>query len=113
MHEIHEKIQNELENQIDAFYFCPHLPDAGCSCRKPKISMIERAAERFSIDLEKSWMIGDKVSDVGAGFNAGVHTALVLTGHGTSEVGKLGRQPDIIAENLLATIEKIITNFVD
>lgn len=113
MHEIHEKIQNELGGQIDAFYFCPHLPDAGCRCRKPKTEMIERAAERFSIDLEKSWMIGDKVMDVGAGFNAGTRTALVLTGHGKSEVGKLERQPNIIAENLLEAIEKIIADFVD
>lgn len=108
MHEIHEMIQEKLDSQIDAFYFCPHLPNAGCSCRKPKTEMIERAAERFSIDPEKSWMIGDKVQDVGAGFNAGTRTALVLTGHGKSEVGKLTKQPDIIAENLLEAVEKII-----
>ena len=109
MHQIHEAIQEKLDGKIDAFYFCPHLPDAGCSCRKPKTEMIELAAERFSIDLEKSWMIGDKVMDVGAGFNAGTRTALVLTGHGKNEVGKLIQQPDIIAENLLEVIEKIVT----
>lgn len=113
MHEVHEAIQNELDGQIDAFYFCPHLPDADCSCRKPRTEMIEQAAERFSIDLKKSWMIGDKVMDVGAGFNAGTRTALVLTGHGKNEVGKLEQQPDIIGENLLEAVEQIISEFVD
>ena len=108
MHEIHEEIQNRLGGMIDAFYFCPHLPDAGCNCRKPNMEMIEQAAEKFSIDLKQSWMIGDKIMDVGAGFNAGTHTALVLTGHGKKQVGKIKKQPDIIAENLLEVIEKIV-----
>ena len=108
MHEVHEAIQEKLDGQIDGFYFCPHSPDAGCVCRKPNTKMIEQAAGKFSIDLEKSWMIGDKVMDVGAGFNAGTHTALVLTGHGKNEVGKLKKRPDVIAENLLEVVEQIV-----
>ena len=108
MHEIHEAIQEKLGGKIDGFYFCPHLPDAGCACRKPNTEMIEQAAKKFSIDLKKSWMIGDKVMDVGAGFNAGTFTALVLTGHGSKQVKKLIKQPDIIAENLLEAIKEII-----
>lgn len=113
MHEIHEAIQKNLDGQIDAFYFCPHLPDADCICRKPRTEMIEQAAEKFSIDLEKSWMIGDKVMDVGAGFNAGTRTALVLTGHGKNEAGKLTQPPDVIAANLLEAVEQIVSEFVD
>ena len=108
MHEIHEKIQEELTEKLDEFYFCPHLPDAGCVCRKPKLGMIETACARFSIDLENSWIIGDKAIDVETGFNAGIKTALVLTGYGRKAIETLHRKPDVIAENLLEAVGKII-----
>lgn len=108
MHRIHEAIEMGLENRIDAFYFCPHLPAADCRCRKPRIDLIERAASDFSVDPEKSWTIGDKVSDIETGFNAGTRTAFVLTGHGKNELDKIKRQPDIIADNLLEAVQKIV-----
>ena len=101
MHEIHEKIQEELTGNLDEFYFCPHLPDEGCNCRKPNLGMIETACARFSIDLENSWMIGDKLIDIETGFNAKIKTALVLTGYGQKTAESLERKPDVIAENLL------------
>lgn len=108
MRAIHDRIQIELDGMIDAFYFCPHLPTENCSCRKPRTRMIKRACEDFSIDLERSWMIGDKKLDIETGFNAKVKTALVLTGYGRKEIGSLTRQPDLTAENLLVAVEKII-----
>lgn len=108
MHEIHEKIQEELTEKLDQFYFCPHLPDAGCACRKPKLGMIETACTNFSVDLENSWIIGDKAIDVETGFNAGIKTALVLTGYGRKAIEALKRKPDVIAENLLEAV-KLIT----
>src|SRR5262245_57799693 len=77
MHLIHEKIQDDLTVKLDAFYHCPHQPDEGCACRKPNLGMIESALKDFEIDLEKSWMIGDKVLDVETGHNAGIKTAMV------------------------------------
>jgi D-glycero-D-manno-heptose 1,7-bisphosphate phosphatase len=50
---------------LDASYHCPHLPDAGCDCRKPRPGMIRRAQQDFAIDLARSWVIGDQESDVG------------------------------------------------
>ena len=108
MHEIHEKIQEELSEQLDEFYFCPHLPDAGCNCRKPNLGMIETACAHFDIDLENSWIIGDKAIDVETGFNAGIKTALVLTGYGGKAQNQLNRKPDLIAENLLEAVKEII-----
>ena len=108
MHEIHNQINADL--QLDAFYFCPHLPTDGCACRKPNLGMIEAAQKEFAIDLENSWMIGDKAIDVETGFNAGIKTALVLTGYGQKAVNDLKRKPDIIAENLLEAAESI-TNY--
>lgn len=107
MHEIHEKIQTDLPEKLEAFYFCPHLPDAGCACRKPNLGMIEAACRDFAIDLENSWMIGDKAIDVETGFNAGIKTALVLTGYGQKAVESLEKKPDVIAKNLLEAVRMI------
>lgn len=108
MHEVHQAIQNELTQKIDAFYFCPHLPDEGCSCRKPNLGMIKQACEDFEIDLENSWMIGDKILDVELGFNAKIKTALVLTGYGENQVTQLSKQPDLVAKNLIEAVEEIL-----
>ncbi len=110
MHEIHKKIQEDLTEKLDAFYFCPHLPDEGCACRKPNLGMIEAASADFAIDLENSWMIGDKDIDIKTGFNIQIKTALVLTGYGHTSVAILDRQPDIVADNLLEAV-KSITNY--
>ena len=109
MHEIHAKIQSDLTEKIDAFYFCPHLPTDGCHCRKPNLGMIEAAQRDFAVDLENSWMIGDKAIDVETGFNAGIKTAMVLTGYGRKDIEKLSKKPDIVAETLLAAIEGILS----
>ena len=110
MHAIHAQIQVELTGKLDAFYFCPHLPTDNCACRKPNLGMIEAACANFDINLENSWMIGDKAIDVETGFNAGIKTALVLTGYGKKTVETLERKPDLIAENLLEAV-KSITNY--
>ncbi len=109
MHEIHAQIQTDLTEKLDAFYFCPHLPTDGCVCRKPDLGMIEAAQRDFSIDLENSWMIGDKAIDVETGFNADIKTVLVLTGYGRKDIDKLKRNPDIVAETLLEAVVKILS----
>jgi histidinol-phosphate phosphatase family protein len=77
---IHKNMLQELAASgcvIDAIYYCPHKPDDGCTCRKPKPGLILRAAEDFGIDLSGSWMIGDSDGDVKAGEAAGCMTAKV------------------------------------
>lgn len=108
MHEIHEAIQAKLSEKIDAFYFCPHLPDEGCICRKPKTGMITQATTDFEIDLENSWLVGDKAIDVEAGRNANLKTALVLTGYGKQAVEQLENQANLTAENLLEAVKEIL-----
>ena len=109
MHEIHEKMREELSDNLDEFYFCPHLPDEGCVCRKPNLGMIETARAHFDIDLTNSWVIGDKAIDIETGFNAGIKTALVLTGYGQRALESLDRKPDVVAENLLEAVRQILT----
>lgn len=110
MHGIHDAIQKSLTAKIDGFYFCPHLPNEGCSCRKPKLGMIEQALANFEIDLEDSWMIGDKKLDIEFGRNAKLKTALVLTGYGETHLRELQQQPDFVAQNLLEAVNHIIQN---
>ena len=64
---------------IDAWYYCPHLPEVTgpCDCRKPEPGLILRAAADLNIDLARSWMIGDRVRDVQAGLAAGCSCVLL------------------------------------
>lgn len=108
MHSIHEAMQTKLDGAIDAFYYCPHLPGEGCSCRKPNLGMIEQAQIDFKIDLTRSWMIGDKKIDVQTGINAGIGSAMVMTGYGKTHLETLLERPSIIADTLLDAVEKIV-----
>ncbi len=110
MHEVHAQIQNDLTEKLDAIYFCPHLPSEGCACRKPNLGMIEAATADLPIDLENSWMIGDKILDVELGLNAGIKPILVLTGYGEKHLSKLKRKPEFVAENLLEAVKIILNN---
>lgn len=67
---------------IDAWYFCPHLPDAGCLCRKPRPGLLLAAAQDLDLDLARSVLVGDKPSDLEAGRAVGTRTVLVRTGYG-------------------------------
>jgi len=72
--------------RLDAIYMCPHKPEDCCSCRKPRPGLILQAAHDLSIDLERSFLIGDALDDLRAGRAAGVkEVVLVLTGRGAQQ----------------------------
>lgn len=72
--------QNGID--ISKVLCCPHTPDYGCGCRKPNTKMIDDANSELNIDLEKSWIIGDKSSDIQCGLNSGIkNTIQVKSGH--------------------------------
>lgn len=112
---LHAYMNRLLQKQgagIDHFFYCPHHPEHGigayrrqCRCRKPETGMFEMAEQYYEVDREHSWMIGDKLLDILAGKNYGVHTALVGTGYGMEvhrEQTEKGEQPyDIYAETLM------------
>jgi D-glycero-D-manno-heptose 1,7-bisphosphate phosphatase len=80
MHEVHNQIIADYKDQaitIDDIAFCPHSPDQKCDCRKPSPKMILDLAQRYDVDLSKSFMVGDKISDAEAGKNSGA-TGLLL-----------------------------------
>ena len=92
--------------EITEFYCCPHHPDGigeykkVCECRKPNNKMIEDAIKKYNIDREKSYMIGDKTSDIGAGFKSNLKTVLVKTGYGLKDMEKIDKNKTLICENL-------------
>jgi D-glycero-D-manno-heptose 1,7-bisphosphate phosphatase len=118
----HVKINRMLKKYglaIDAFYYCPHHPKKAvlkkylkdCNCRKPKTGMIKQAVKKFNIDLKQSFTIGDKLTDVHLGKNAGIRTALVMTGYGKEEKklinGKYDK-PDIIARDFYQAVRLLV-----
>ena len=85
--------------RLDAVYYCPHHPDDGCQCRKPKPGLIFKAAADLDIRLTNSFMVGDGARDVEAGKAAGCRTVLVTTGPEGTE--KIATPPDYIAASLV------------
>ena len=74
--------------ELDGVYFCPHLPDAGCACRKPGGGLIKEALKYHRIDLSRSIVIGDKAADMKLADSLGLASVLVKSGHGRSELLK-------------------------
>ena len=86
---------------ITDFRYCTHLEREKCGCRKPKAGMILDLAEKYDIDLSKSFVIGDSVRDMGAAKAAGVRSILVFSGSTTPEAAeKMTPKPDFTAENI-------------
>jgi len=100
---INQRLVEHLQRDgghIDAVYMCPHQPQDGCECRKPKPGLLLQAAGELSLDLHRSWLIGDAWSDLQAGRAANVHrTILVKTGRGDGQL--LETRPDGIESYLV------------
>jgi histidinol-phosphate phosphatase family protein len=97
----YQAVQTELVHQlgtnlIDGAYFCPDAPDAVSVRRKPEPGMLLEAARDFGIDLSRSFLIGDKCSDVECGKRAGTRTIQVMTGYGREQTCA----PDFLANDL-------------
>jgi histidinol-phosphate phosphatase family protein len=130
---IHRKMTGELARsgaRIDAVYYCPHHPDAGCACRKPRTALFDRAALELNIDLRQSFVVGDTYMDIKAGQSIGARTVLVTAGpdgsgfyapgfvsgnpqHRTlySEPWTLNREnspPDLVASDMLTAASLIV-----
>jgi histidinol-phosphate phosphatase family protein len=93
------------DDLIDASYFCPDAPGQHCNCRKPATGMVIAAAREHQLSLSRSFLIGDKETDVECGHNAGVRAIRVKTGpHGATG----DSQADWIAEDLSAAVQIIL-----
>jgi len=103
--QVHERVVALLAEfgvQLDAFCYCPHAPEAGCGCRKPSPAMLLEAADRLGLDLARSFMVGDRATDIEAGKRAGCRTVL-LAPDGASEV-----TADALAADWAAVMRQIL-----
>jgi len=120
--EVHQEMCHLLALEgahIDGLYVCPHHPEAkekrfrvDCTCRKPKTGLLEQAAADLRLDLRRSFVVGDRWSDLRCGAAVGATTILVLTGYGRGDAAYIGPgqavQPDYIAEDLGAAVRWIL-----
>lgn len=118
--EIHNKIDQLLAEDgafIDSYYYCPHHPKGvveeysfACKCRKPETGMVDQAIVDFDIDLDNSFVVGDKVTDVKTATNAGCKTGvLVRTGHGETQI----EENDITGITVKADINEAVSWFFE
>lgn len=119
---VHEKMDRLLAEKgahVDGIYYCPHHPEAKeerfrdtCNCRKPKPGLVFQAADELNLDPEKSFVVGDRWSDIKTAANCGAKSILVRTGYGRGDEEYIGPhqeiQPDYKAEDLLEAVKWIL-----
>jgi D-glycero-D-manno-heptose 1,7-bisphosphate phosphatase len=122
IHEVHASLHASLAAggaRLHGLYFCPHHPTVGespyrldCDCRKPRPGMLLRAEAELGVDLEHSWVVGDRLGDLELAWSVGARGALVKTGYGLGElahqVPRARRPPDLVAEHLLQAVLHIV-----
>ncbi len=102
---MHNQLGSELP--VDEIFVCPHGQKDDCDCRKPKPGMLLAAAEKHKVDLDTSFMVGDRNSDMIAGKAAGCHTIFIDLGY---EAEKKPDNPDWIVNNLHEAVTRILEN---
>ncbi len=119
LEEIHDEMARLFAEQgviFDAIYSCPEVPSGNSEAevehedRKPGPGMLKRAARELGLDLAASWMIGDKQSDVLAGYNAGCRSIRLRTGKGRSISPGVGNAEHPIVDDLLAAASLILSS---
>ena len=103
MHRVHDRLRALLAAHnihLDGIFFCPHAPDAGCTCRKPATGLFDQAAQALQIRAERACVIGDKAADIELGRAVGARSLLVRTGYGRTEEASIGCRADGIVDDL-------------
>lgn len=104
LEEIHERLRELLREaaavELDGIFCCPHLPDDGCRCRKPRAGLIEQAARSLGFQPSQAFVIGDKPCDVELGRGVDATTILVRTGYGAKHEADAIVQPDYVVDDL-------------
>ncbi len=119
VHDVHEVLRRRFEDggaTIERFYHCPHDPRAAveayrrdCDCRKPEPGMIRQAAADLGLDPTRSYVVGDKWSDIALARNVGATGILVRTGYGATQAERPDRPRDaIVTADLMAATVRIL-----
>ncbi len=102
LHEILEDYLKKFQAKVSGFYYCPHRPETGCGCRKPKTGLLRKVMEKYPVNLKKSYVIGDQISDLELAHRVGAKGVLVLTGKGKETLIKL-KNRTLVAPAYVAT----------
>jgi D-glycero-D-manno-heptose 1,7-bisphosphate phosphatase len=107
---MHESAQ-QVGATIDAVFFCPHMMEDNCDCRKPKPGMLNEIAKRYDMSLKGVPTVGDSLRDLQAGFTAGCVPYLVLTGKGKKTNSTGGLPPGTtVFPNLAAVVDRLLAH---
>lgn len=107
MHQKMSSLLAEKSGHIDHIEFCPHHPDDGCDCRKPKPLMLERIAQKFDCDPSEIVFVGDSLSDYESAQEFDCAFVLVLTGKGLKTLEKLAGKDIQVEKSLAKLVESI------
>jgi len=114
LNQIHEKLRHQVQQhggRIDAIFVCPHHPEDGCSCRKPKPGLFQQIANRFDVNLKQTITIGDSLRDLQAGISVGCLPWLVRTGNGQqTQANRELPENTYISDNLESAVNKILSD---
>jgi D-glycero-D-manno-heptose 1,7-bisphosphate phosphatase len=115
VHAVHQLMLQQLTAagaRLDGIYYCPHTANDACDCRKPQIGMLTQAAREHAIDLPRSFVVGDRHSDIELARRAGARSIFVRTGYGEGEylwnASKWTVQPDFVAADLSDAVNWIL-----
>ena len=112
--EMHDKLNLLVENAgglVSAIFYCPHSPDDGCSCRKPKTGLLEQAEDELGISLVDSYFVGDSFKDLHAAWAFNMAPILVRTGKGRETESSLSRKlksRTLVFDNLKSAVNWIL-----
>lgn len=98
--QVHRRLAELLQAEgaaLPPVYCCPHRPEDGCACRKPRPGLVEQAARELGFEAAESFVIGDKPCDIDLGRQVGAITLLVRTGYGA----QWARQGDVAADYIV------------
>jgi D-glycero-D-manno-heptose 1,7-bisphosphate phosphatase len=107
---IHERLRNVLARggvTLDGIYVCPHTPEHGCSCRKPRPGLVRQAAADLGFDPAEAFVLGDKACDVDLGRAVGATTILVRTGYGDRMPADVRNRADHVTDDLREAADQI------
>ena len=97
--------------KISAIFYCPHLPEQGCRCRKPKTGLFESIEKRLGAKIDQAFYVGDRLSDIKAAQKIGALPMLVKTGHGEKTVEELPKHGGVqVFRDLTHAVDWLRTN---
>jgi len=111
LREIHDHMRERVHaagGELAGIYYCPHLPDAGCECRKPQPGMFRALERELGVSVAGAPYIGDRVSDVEAAEAVGARPMLVRTGTGAATEALLGARRVPVFEDLAAAARSLL-----